>query len=258
MASSRIPLLCLLGLLLVASPAIADDSSGIYYQLALLWPGAYCEQTNAGCCKPTTGVSPARDFYITGLTVYNATTNAALTECSNQAPYNPNLITGIGLEQYWINIKCPANNGQRSWKNAWKKAGACSGLDEKAYFEKALSFRSKINPLVRLKQNGIEDDFELYGLKAIKKVFKSGINAEPVIQCSKGPFDKYMLYQLYFCANGNGTFIDCPAPAKYTCSNSVLFHPYKKWMLKQQLSDESADFYDSADPFVLPGLAMDN
>jgi ribonuclease T2 len=63
-------------------------------------------------------------------------------------------ITGIGLEQYWINIKCPANNGQRSWKNAWKKAGACSGLDEKAYFEKALSFRSKINPLVRLKQNG--------------------------------------------------------------------------------------------------------
>ena len=38
MASCRIPLLCLLGLLLlVASPAIAaDDSGGIYYQLALL------------------------------------------------------------------------------------------------------------------------------------------------------------------------------------------------------------------------------
>jgi hypothetical protein len=56
------------------------------------WPGAYCEQTRAGCCKPTTGVSPARDFYITGLTVYNATTDAAVTECSNQAPYNPNLV----------------------------------------------------------------------------------------------------------------------------------------------------------------------
>jgi len=39
-------------------------------------------------------------------------------------------ITGIGLEQYWSNIKCPSNNGQSSWKNAWKKAGACSGLDE--------------------------------------------------------------------------------------------------------------------------------
>ena len=63
-------------------------------------------------------------------------------------------ITGIGLEQYWSNIKCPSNNGQSSWKNAWKKAGACSGLDEKAYFEKALSFRSRINPLVRLKKNG--------------------------------------------------------------------------------------------------------
>jgi ribonuclease T2 len=63
-------------------------------------------------------------------------------------------ITGIGLEQYWSNIKCPSNNGQSSWKNAWKKAGVCSGLDEKAYFEKALSFRSRINPLVRLKKNG--------------------------------------------------------------------------------------------------------
>jgi ribonuclease T2 len=50
-------------------------------------------------------------------------------------------ITGIGLEQYWSNIKCPSNNGQSSWKNAWKKAGACS-------------FRSQIDPLVRLKKNG--------------------------------------------------------------------------------------------------------
>jgi len=106
---------------------------------------------------------------------------------------------------------------------------------------------------------GIQDDFNLYSLKAIKKVFKSGINAEPVIQCSKGPFDKYMLYQLYFCANGNGTFIDCPAPPQYTCSKTVLFHPYKKWMLKQQLNDDSAEFYEAAaDPFQLPGLAMDN
>lgn len=256
MASCRIPLLCFLGLLLaVASPAIAaDDSAGIYYQLGLVWPGAYCEQTSAGCCKPTTGVKPARDFYITGLTVFNATTNAALTGCNNQVPYDPNKITGLdGLGQYWSSIKCPSNNGQSSWKSVWKKYGACSGLDEKAYFQTALSFRSRINPLVRLKAKGIQDDFDLYGLKAIKKVFKSGINAAPVIQCSKGPFDKYMLYQLYFCAAGNGTFIDCPAPPQYTCSSTILFHPYKKWMLKQQQLDDD----ESADPFELPGLAMD-
>lgn len=56
------------------------------------WPGAYCEQTSAGCCKPTTGVSPARDFYITGFTVLNATTDAAVTGCSNKVPYDPNLV----------------------------------------------------------------------------------------------------------------------------------------------------------------------
>lgn len=252
MASCRMALLLGLLLLVVASPAIADDDSGIYYQLALMWPGAYCEQTSAGCCKPTTGVSPARDFYITGFTVLNATTDAAVTGCSNKVPYDPNLITGIqGLNQYWSNIRCPSNNGQSSWKNAWKKAGACSGLSEKDYFETALSFRSRINPLVRLKAKGIEPDFGLYGLKAITKVFKSGINATPVIQCSKGPFDKYMLFQLYFCAAGNGTFIDCPAPQQYTCSKEILFHPFKKWMLKQQLNQDD-------DPFQLPGVAMDN
>lgn len=263
MASRVALLLCLLGLLLVALPAVVvadDDDSGIYYQLALMWPGAYCEQTNAGCCKPTTGVSPASDFYISGFTVFNATTDAAVTQCSNKPPYDPNLIIGLqGLEQYWSSIKCPSNNGQSNWKNAWKKAGACSGLDEKAYFDKALSFRSRINPLVRLKKNGIAPDFELYGLKAITKVFKSGINAAPVIQCSKGPFDKFMLYQLFFCAAGNGTFIDCPAPPQYTCTNTILFHPFKKWMLKQPQQQLDDDDESAADAFdALPGLAMDN
>ncbi|RLM84646.1 S-like RNase [Panicum miliaceum] len=248
-------LLCLLGLL-VASPAIAD--SGIYYQLALVllymhgvhgrtqWPGAYCEQTSAGCCKPTTGVSPARDFYVSGFTVYNATTDAPVTGCNNAAPFDAN----EGLQQYWSSIRCPSNNGKSNWKNAWKKYGACSGLEEKDYFETALAFRSRINPLVRLKAKGIEPDFGLYGVKAIKKVFQAGIAATPVIQCSKGPFDKYQLYQLYFCAAEDGKFIDCPAPPQYTCSKEILFHPFKKWMLKQ-LQNEGAD------PFVLPGVAME-
>ncbi|KAG2644893.1 ribonuclease 3-like [Panicum virgatum] len=248
--ASRMALLCLLGLL-VASPAIAD--SGIYYQLALMWPGAYCQQTNAGCCKPTTGVSPARDFYVSGFTVYNATTDAPVTGCNNAAPFDPNKITGVqGLYQYWSSIKCPSNNGRSNWKNAWKKSGACSGLEEKDYFEAALSFRSRINPLVRLKAQHIEPDFGLYGVKTIKNVFKAGINAAPVVQCSKGPFGKFQLFQLYFCASASGKFIDCPAPEQYTCSKEILFHPFQKWMLKQQLNESTA-----ANPFVLPGVAVE-
>ncbi|TKW34343.1 hypothetical protein SEVIR_2G300600v4 [Setaria viridis] len=257
--ASRIALLCLLGLL-VASPAIAD--SGIYYQLELMWPGAYCEQSSAGCCKPTTSAKPARDFFISGFTVYNATTDAPVNRCSNKAPFDPNEITDIpGLKQYWSNIKCPSNNGQGGWKNAWKMSGACSGLKEKDFFEKALEFRSRLNPLVRLQKNGIQPDFELYSLKKIKKVFQSGINATPLVQCSMGPFNKYMLYKLYFCATEQGTFIDCPVAPKYTCSAEILFHPFKRWML-QQLQGEDAEFAaaadgDDQDAFVLPGVAMD-
>ncbi|OEL17277.1 Intracellular ribonuclease LX [Dichanthelium oligosanthes] len=254
MASSRIALLCFLGLL-VASPAIAD--SGIYYQLALMWPGAYCEQTNGGCCKPSTGVSPARDFYISGFTVYNATTDYPVTGCNDKTPFDPNAIVGIqGLYQYWSNIKCPSNNGRSSWKNAWKNSGVCSGLNETTFFQTALSFRSRINPLVRLKAKSIAPDFGLYGVKAIKNVFKAGINASPLVQCSMGPsqFGKYQLYQLFFCASESGKFIDCPVESKFTCPvKEIIFHPFQKWMLKQ--SAKAA--YDAADPFVLPGVAMD-
>lgn len=243
--ASRIALLCLLGLL-VASPAIADF--GTYYQLALMWPGAYCEQTNAGCCKPTTGVSPARDFYITGFTAYNS------TRCSLDT-FDVNKIIDIeGLNQYWSSIRCPSNNGEGNWKNAWKKNGRCSGFELKAYFETALALRSRLNPLVRLKAAGIEPDFGLYSLKVIKKAFQTGIGAAPVIQCSKGPFDKFMLYQLYFCVNENGTFIDCPDAQTYTCSKEILFHPFKKWMLQQQ---QQLNRHES-DALEMLGLAMDN
>ena len=89
-------------------------------------------------------------------------------------------------------------------------------------------------------------------MKAIKNVFKAGIDAAPVVQCSKGPFGKFQLFQLYFCASASGKFIDCPAPEQYTCSKEILFHPFQKWMLKQQLNESTA-----ANPFVLPGVAVE-
>ncbi|XP_062194799.1 ribonuclease 1-like [Phragmites australis] len=248
--ASRIALLCLLGLLVASS---ARPDSGIYYQIAFMWPGAYCEQTNAGCCMPTTGVVPARDFYISGFTVYNATTNAPKTRCS-KTPFNLTEIIEIeGLKQYWSNIKCPSNNGQNSWKTAWKKTGACSGLEEKAYFEAALALRNRINPLARLVSKGIKPDFSLYSVKRIKKVIQAGIGATPVIQCSKGPFDKFQLYQIYICVADDGeTFIDCPAAPKYTCSDEILFHPFEKWMLKEPKEGEPDE------TFELPSVAMDH
>ncbi|KAL6846695.1 hypothetical protein ACP4OV_024143 [Aristida adscensionis] len=252
--ASRIALLCLLvGVQVAASPAIAD--SGIYYQIAFMWPGAYCSQSKAGCCMPSTGVVPASDFYVSGFTVYNATTDEPETRCSNAA-FNLTEIAKIeGLKQYWSNIKCPSNNGQTGWKNAWKTAGVCSGLEEKAYFEAALALRHKINPLARLVSKGIKPDYNLYSVKRIKKVIRAGIGATPLVQCSKGPFEKYQLYQIYVCVAEDGVFIDCPAPPRYTCSDEILFHPFKKWMLKELKDGETAAM-SYVDPFVLPGLAM--
>ncbi|TVU10205.1 hypothetical protein EJB05_43717 [Eragrostis curvula] len=241
--ASTIALLCLLAGLLVASPAVADF--GVYYQIGFLWPGAYCAQTSRGCCMPATGVVPASDFYISSFTVYNATTNAPLTRCK-QDPFDLNEIIEINdLKKYWSNIKCPSNNGQSSWKNAWKTAGVCSGLEEKDFFEAALALRKRFNPLARLTANG--------ATKGIKTVIRKDIGVTPVIQCSKGPFDKFQLYQIYVCATSEEeTFIDCPAPPKYNCSSEILFHPFKKWMLKKQ-QPKSED----ASPFELPGIAMD-
>ncbi|KAL5201400.1 hypothetical protein ABZP36_035754 [Zizania latifolia] len=234
--------LCLLGLLLVASPAaIAAADSSIYYQIAFMWPGAYCAQTNAGCCVPATDVVPAADFYVTGFTVYNATTNSAMTRCNN-TPFNMNEIGDVkNLVQYWSNIKCPSNDGRSSWKKAWKTSGVCSRFDEKGYFAAALALRDKINPLSRLVRNGIKPDFGLYSVNKIKAAVRSGIGATPVIQCSKGPFDEFQLYQMFVCvAEDAKTFIECPEPPKYTCSDDILFHPFKKWMLKEASNSSSS------------------
>lgn len=187
-----------------------------------------------------------------------------------------------GLRQFWSNIKCPSNNGQSSWKSAWKTSGVCSGLDDKAYFQAAIALRSKINPLSRLVSKGdacmhpwlmtavflerkssplirtgiviagIKPDFGLYSLEKIKKVIQAGTGVTPVIQCSKGPFDKFQLYQIFICVAGDAkTLIECPKPQKFTCSDEILFHPFKKWMLKQAASSVSY-----AEAFEVAGAAM--
>uniref|UniRef100_A0A0D9XG35 Uncharacterized protein n=1 Tax=Leersia perrieri TaxID=77586 RepID=A0A0D9XG35_9ORYZ len=239
MASSRVALVCLLGLLVAASPAsIAADK--IFYQIAFMWPGAYCAQTKSGCCMPKTDVVPAGDFYVAGFTVYDAATNYAETGC-NDIPFNINQLGDTTkLMQYWNNIKCPSTTGQKSWKNAWETSGVCSNLTESVYFETALALRDKINPLSRL------PDFGLYSVEKIKKTIQKGTGTTPLIQCSKGPFNKFQLYQIFVCvAEDTKTFIECPPPKKpYTCSDEILFHPFKKWMLNTTTKSYAAKAID--------------
>lgn len=202
---------------------------------------------------PMSPVQPAADFYVSGFTVYNATTDAPKTRCSD-TPFNFNEVIKVdNIWKYWSSIKCPSNNGKSSWKSAWKTSGVCSGLSQAAYFQAALALRDKINPLARLVSKKIQPDFGLYSVEKIKKVIKAGIDVTPVIQCSKGPFDKFQLYQIFICVAGDAkTPIECPKPQKFTCTDEILFHPFKKWMLKQGKSSVSY-----AEAFELFGDAMD-
>lgn len=58
------------------------------------WPGAYCAQTTRGCCMPKSPVVPAADFYVSGFTVFNATTDAPETSCSS-TPLNSDEVTNL-------------------------------------------------------------------------------------------------------------------------------------------------------------------
>ncbi|XP_006660899.1 ribonuclease 1-like [Oryza brachyantha] len=260
MGSSRIALLCLVGLLVVAaSPvAIADEDDKIFYQITFMWPGAYCSQSNAGCCMPKGDVVPASDFYVAGFTVYNARTNSPMTRCDN-TPFNMNQLGDTTeLKKYWNNIRCPSSNSERSWKKAWETSGVCSNLTESAYFDTALAIRDKINPLARLASNDIKPDFGLYSVEKIKEALEAGTGAPPLIQCSRGPQRTYQLYQIYVCVAQDGeTFVECPAPKKpYTCSDRILFHTFKEWMLKNSTNTNSAYAAEAIDQLLQAAMEI--
>ncbi|KAL0928151.1 hypothetical protein M5K25_000018 [Dendrobium thyrsiflorum] len=220
----------LLALMLIISPCLVKSFD--YFSLILMWPGAYCEQTNAGCCLPTTG-EPAGDFLIKDLITYNSTTGDSITKCQN-INFDYNQISGLShdLETYWANIKCPSNNGRSNWKSKWKSYGVCSGLSQTDYFKTGLNLLQKADIAFHLVKKGIHPDYNLYKLADIKSAIAEGIGAEPLIRCSKGPFNKFQLFEVHICIDSDDSkIIECPVKPKFTCTDEILFHPYRSWML---------------------------
>nr|XP_010925305.2 extracellular ribonuclease LE [Elaeis guineensis] len=234
--ASRLAVVFLLGLLF-ASPLLAIKSFDFFY-LVFMWPGAYCAQSK--CCVPTTGL-PAEDFFLWGLQTYNATTMKAVTKCIKNSPFYINQLSNMReeLDSYWSNIKCPSTNGQSTWKKTWKLYGVCSGMNETDYFQFALELRAKVDLLSLLSKKGIYPDFNLYYLTDIQSAIAEGIGVTPEIRCSKGPYDKFQLYQVYICVNKDGEFMECPGSQGFTCSSSILFHPFHDWMLNKTSAIDS-------------------
>ncbi|KAH0470674.1 hypothetical protein IEQ34_000397 [Dendrobium chrysotoxum] len=221
----------LLALMLISSPCFAVKSFD-HFSLILTWPGAYCEHTDGGCCLPKTG-EPAGNFLIRDLRTYNSEGDS-ITECQN-INFDYNQISGLShdLETYWANIKCPSNNGRSNWKSKWKRYGVCSGLSETNYFKTGLDHLQKADIAFHLVKKDINPDYNLYKLADIKSAIAEGIGAEPLIRCSKGPFNKFQLFEVHICIDRNGsTIIECPTKPKFTCTDEILFYPYRSWMLK--------------------------
>ena len=217
-------------MLMIFLPCFAVKSFD-YFSLVLMWPGAYCEQTNAGCCLPTTG-EPARDFLIKDLITYNSDGDS-ITRCQN-TNFDYNQISSLShdLESYWANIRCPSNNGRSSWRSKWKSYGVCSGFSQPDYFKAGLDLLQKADIAFHLIKKGIQPDYNLYKVDDIKSAIAEGIGAEPLIRCSKGPFDKFQLFEVHICIDRDGsTIIECPVKPKFTCTDEILFHPYRGWML---------------------------
>ncbi|PKA62582.1 Extracellular ribonuclease LE [Apostasia shenzhenica] len=228
---SRAAFVFLLGLMLLASLCLAAKGFDFYYFI-LLWPGAYCQATNSGCCRPTTG-KPADDFLIRDLVTFNITTGSAVTGCE-KINFNFTELSSIRseLEAHWANIKCPSNDGKSNWRSKWKNYGVCSGLNETEYFKRGLELKAKVDLLSHLSSKGIYPNYNLYKIRDIKNAIAAGIGTEPLIRCSKGPFGTFQLFEVHICVARDGwTIIDCPVKPKFTCNDEILFHPYKSWML---------------------------
>ncbi|XP_062194038.1 ribonuclease 3-like [Phragmites australis] len=229
MARRTILLSLILGLLAAANAVPFD-----FYYLILMWPGAYCEDSDNGCCVPKYGY-PSEDFFVRSFITFDLSINKAVVRCKNGSPFDYNKLDKIenNLNHYWSNIKCPATDGVNTWKSAWNSYGVCSGLKQLDYFNAALQLRKQADVLSALSDQGIKPDYKLYSTEKIKWAVSQKLGVTPGVQCRDGPFGKKQLNEIYLCVDTDAkTFIECPKlPPGLQCPAEVVFHPYFSWML---------------------------
>ncbi|XP_006660898.1 ribonuclease 1-like [Oryza brachyantha] len=238
--------LCLILCLFVASgpakTANADSAFDFYY-LILMWPGAYCSDSEYGCCVPKYGY-PSEDFFVQSFMTFDSSENKAVVRCNSDKPFDINKLDSIenNINHYWSNIKCPRTDGTNTWKSAWNSYGVCSGLKELDYFKAALQLRKNADILSALSEQGIKPDYQLYSTEFIKWAVSQKLGVTPGVQCRDGPFGKQQLYQIYLCVDkdANG-FVECPVLPSLHCPAQVLFHPFHTWMLNATSSAASSN-----------------
>ncbi|KAK1301687.1 hypothetical protein QJS10_CPB12g00918 [Acorus calamus] len=217
--------------------AAAASTADIDFQyLVLMWPGAYCKQSNNGCCYPETG-KPELDFYVSAL--WPASSDGSPLSYCNKIPFHIKEVSDIkeSLISYWPSIKCPSSGGRFVWKNTWNEYGVCSGLNVHDYFKKALDLRAKIDLLSILKNNGITStDYADYSLSEVTKAINNGVGANTGIDCAKNAWDESIIYEVYICVNKDATkIVSCPH-FENSCASRVVFGSFTYDMLQKDVS----------------------
>ncbi|RLM84944.1 Ribonuclease T2 family protein [Panicum miliaceum] len=176
------------------------------------WPGAYCEDSDNGCCVPKYGY-PAEDFFVESLQTFDLSINKPIVRCRNGKPFEANKLDKIenSINHYWSNLKCPPTDGVNTWKSAWNSYG------------------------------------KLYSTEKIRWAVEQKLGVAPGRQCRDGPFGKKQLYQVYLCVDTDAkTFIKCPKlPATLSCPASVVFHPFYTWMLNSTAASGAGATFES-------------
>jgi len=91
MARRTIVLGLILGLLAAANAVPFD-----FYYLILMWPGAYCQDSDYGCCVPKYGY-PAEDFFVESFQTFDLSINKPIVRCRNGKPFYANKVSSSSI-----------------------------------------------------------------------------------------------------------------------------------------------------------------
>lgn len=208
-----------------------------FFYFVQQWPASYCD-TRRSCCYPTTG-KPDEDFSIHGLWP-NYENGKWPQNCDMESSLDESEFSDLisTMEKNWPSLACPSSDGLKFWSHEWLKHGTCSALNQHAYFQTALDFKTKSNLLQNLNNAGIKPrNGEHYSVESIKNAIEEGVGHTPFIECNVDSQGNHQLYQVYLCVDSSASnFIDCPIfPHGGKCGSKIEFPPFSS-------NDDHAEF----------------
>ncbi|KAK9903635.1 hypothetical protein M0R45_001114 [Rubus argutus] len=208
-----------------------------YFNLALQWPGTYCQRTrhccsSNACCR---GSNSPSVFTIHGLWPdYNDGTWPA---CCTRKHFDEKEISTLldPLEKYWPSLSCGNPSSCHGGKGSfWEKHGTCSAPvtgDEYNYFLTTLNVYFKYNVTKVLNEAGyVPSNTEKYPLGGIVSAIQNAFHATPKLACRNGAVEElhicfYKDFKPRDCVVGSSSSSDVLSSSN-SCPNYISLPAY--------------------------------